>query len=195
MSTTKRFRVTWTMPNGGPGVSTFYGNGAPLAASVKTFFDSMKTRIPAGIVLSFDGSGEEIDVPTGVLTGAWTDGVPWTVTGTGTGAWAAGVGASIEWTTGIVVAGHRLNGRTFFAPLNAISFGSDGTIDVNPLAELRAAAALLVSSTANGFVIYSRPKPERAGKHGTLPAQVGAIGVVSGSVVKDVVTALRSRRT
>jgi hypothetical protein len=183
------------MPNGGPGVSTFYGNGAPLAAAVKTFFDSMKTRIPAGIVLSFDGSGEEINIPDAVLVGAWTDGVPWTVTGTGTGAWAAGVGASIEWTTGIVVAGHRLNGRTFFAPMNALSFGADGTIDVNPLAELRAAATALVGSTANGFVIYSRPKPARAGKNGPLPQQDGAIGVVSGSVVKDIVSSLRSRRT
>jgi len=183
------------MPNGGPGVSTFYGVGVPLAAGVKTFFDSMKTRIPSGITVAFDGSGEDIDIASGVLQSAWSNGVPWTVTGTGTGAWAAGVGASVRWLTATIHDGHRISGRTFFCPMNAISFGSDGTIDVNPLAELRAAAAALVTATANNFVVYSRKKPLRVKGPVTIPPVDGATGIVTGYQVADIVTALRSRRT
>lgn len=196
MPNIQRVDLVWQFPNGGPGLTTLYGiNAGPVAAAAHTFFEAIKTRIPLGVTISWSGTGDNYDVATGELTEVYTGGTAWTTTGTGTGVWAAGVGASVRWLTGGVWGGHRVFGRTYLIPLNSFSYGSDGTLDANALSEFQAAAQTLITNAGADFQVYSRPKPARPGKHGTLPAIDGAIFTVVGRTVDDKVSTLRSRRT
>jgi hypothetical protein len=192
----QRVDLVWQMPNGGPGLTSFFGiNAAPVAAAAKTMFTALAARIPAGITISYQGSGPNYDVASGALTDFFTGDVAWTVTGSGTGAWAAGVGASCKWTTGGVHGGHRVFGRTYFIPLNGFSYATDGTLDTNTLTDLQNATQAFVTNAGASLSIWSKPKPARPGKKGTLPAIAGATFLVTGRNVADTVSTLRSRRT
>lgn len=192
MSTINRYRVTWDFPNGGPGVSTFYGSGGSVVTDLATFFNAVKTRIPTAVTLNYDGTSETINVETGELVGAGPDGSSFSVVGTGTGPWAAGVGASVRWLTGAVVYGHRVAGRTFLAPLNQFSFDAFGTLDTNALSEFRTAAAALIAGANSEYGVYTRPKPAPGG---IGPDRPGVYSVIVGSSVADKVSTLRTRRT
>lgn len=195
MTNVQRVDLVWQFPNGGPGLTTLYGvNAAPVAAAAKTFFTSLASRLPVGVTVSWSGTGDNLTVEDGTLSDVYTGGTTWTVTGTGTGSWAAGVGARIRWLTGGVHGGHRVYGSTYVIPMNAFTYGSDGTLDTPALTDLQNASQALLTSATGDFVIYSRPKPSRAGKHGTLPAVTGAIFPVTGRTVADTVSTLRSRR-
>jgi hypothetical protein len=192
MSTCNRYRVTWNFPNGGPGVSTFYGSGTSVGTDLNGFFTAIKTRIPIGVTCDYSGEVESFTVETGELVDASSVETPWSVAGTGTGAWAAGTGASVRWLTGAVVRGHRVYGRTFLAPLNSFSYDSTGTLDSSALSEFRTAAGALIASTGSVFYVWSRPVPAPGG---VGPAAPGVISPITGSSVRDVVAGLRSRRT
>lgn len=192
MSLINRYRVTWDFPNGGPGVSTFYGSGGSVVSDLQAFFNAIKTRLPIGVVVSYDGTSETINVETGELTGAGADGSSWSVAGTGTGTWAAGVGASVRWLTGAVVYGHRVYGRTFLAPLNSFSYDGTGTLDTSALGEFRTAAAALIAGANSEYGVYTRPRPAPGG---IGPDRPGVYSVIVASSVADKVSTLRSRRT
>lgn len=196
MPNIQRVDLVWQFPNGGPGLTTLYGiNAGPVAAAAKTFLTAIASRIPTAVSIAWTGTGDNYDVATGALTDVYTGGTPWTVTGTGTGSWAAGVGARIRWLTGGVHGGHRVFGSTYVIPLNTFSYGSDGTIDTPALNDLQTASQAFITNAGADFQIYSRPKPARPGKHGTLPAIDGAIFTVTARTVADTVSTLRSRRT
>lgn len=192
MSTANRYRVVWNFPNGGPGVSTFYGTGTSIGTDLQGFFNAIKTRIPIGVTLDYDGSVETFTVETGELVSASSVETPWSVAGTGTGSWAAGTGASVRWLTGAVVRGHRVYGRTFLAPLNSFSYDATGTLDSSALAEFRTAAGALIASTGSELGVWSRPVPAPGG---VGPAAPGVLSPITGYSVRDVVSGLRSRRT
>lgn len=186
----ERLRVTWTGATVvGPGLSTFYGDegsGGLDPDDFLAFFDAIKSLLPAGTTITVPDGGDLLSDTSGTLGGSWsTPGSGGVVVGTANDVFAGGVGARAIWRTSGVVAGRRVNGATFLAPLRAGAYQADGTINGTDLATLDGAASALASAAGAGFVVWSRPAP---GRVGSMHA------VISGSV-PDKVSWLRSRRT
>lgn len=186
----ERLRVTWTGATVvGPGLSTFYGDegeGGLDPDDFLAFFDTIKALLPSGTTITVPSGGDLLSPTTGTLGGAWEKpGTGGVVVGTANDVFAGGVGARAVWRTVGVVAGRRVMGATFLAPLRAGAYQADGTINGTDLGTLDGAAAALASAAGPGFVIWSRPAPGRVGSMHP---------VISGSV-PDKVSWLRSRRT
>lgn len=198
MAGVRRMRVALTgaaCPGGG--VMTFYSmsdTATGWPAAIKSFLNATPLMWPASLTFTVPNTGDVIDGGTGELTGVWTDGAAQTpFSGTNTGDWAAGVGIRVVWNTGAIVAGRRVKGSTFFVPVAAGIFDTDGTIDTASVTAVTSAATTLLGGT-HAMGIFSRPLPERPGAHGTLPARGGGtVGIVS-ATVPDKVSWLRSRR-
>jgi len=185
MTTMRRLRVEWTGLTGLPGLSTFYyGVASPNVSDCVTFFNALKLLVPNTLSWNIPSSGDEIDDATGAITGAWLGTGGGTVTGTGgTTAYAAGVGVRIQWNTGVIVAGRRVRGSTFIAPMLASTFDSSGTIATASLSAVQSAAsAFAASGVAKG--IWHRPVGGSGGQY----------AAINDATVPDRVTALRSRR-
>lgn len=186
MATLDRVRVTWTGLTGLPGVSVFYGNGTgSLVSDLLAFFNALKGGSPAPLSWDVPTSGDQIDSSSGALTGTWSDPGGGTVVATGSGAYAAGTGFYVQWKTSGIVRSRRLQGRTFMAPINGGSYDSAGTIAAVTVSAAQTAANAVVAGGA--MVIWSRPLPG-AGSGGSA-------SLVTGALVPDRVTSLRSRRT
>lgn len=188
MANVIRIRTTWTgSPVVGPGVSTFYWEEADtgFVAKLNTFWTSLAGTIESGIALQTLNSGDLIDIPTGTLTGTWTDGGTSNVNTSSTGNYAAGVGARIKWQTSGVRNGRRVQGATFLVPLPVSAYDATGTLAPTTLTNITNAANALVLASAGKMRIYSRPSSTGA----------GVASAVVGASVLDTVSWLRSRRT
>lgn len=185
MTDIDRVEVTWTGLSGLPGVSVMYfipGNPAP--ASLVTFFTAIQSVFPAGLSWTIPTSGDTIDDATGTLTGGWSTSGGGTVAASGAAAHAAGCGAYVNWSTGSIVGGRRLKGRTFLAPLMNSAYDNAGTIVTGNLTTLQNAATAL--AVGDGLVVWHRP---------TSPGGSDGIAALTISAqVPDQVTSLRSRR-
>lgn len=191
-----RVEVLWNLGVGGTGLTVMYGqDGHLLAGDLHTFFEAIKTRIPAGVVLSCSDTGDVIDEATGELQGPWGSGGAWTVTGTGSGTWAAGVGASIDWRTSGIHGGRRVRGRTYLVPLNGFCYSSNGTLDTPALTDLQTATTALVAAHTGNLVIWSRPRKADPTKTPPVTALAGGFSPVIVGTVPDTISTLRSRRT
>lgn len=182
-----RMRVTWQGWPGAPGYSNFYceaAAGALPLAQIRTFFDTVKSYLPAGLTLSFPGSGDIIDPATGNLSGAWSETAQTNVVGTGSGNYAGNAGAVVHWLTDSIVRGRRLRGRTFLVPLVTGAYDTLGSLGTTPLATLQSAASTLVGAASTPLEVWSRPGPGYAGSQGT----------VTSSRVPDLAVSMRSRR-
>jgi len=124
-------------------------------------------------------------VATGTLTGTWTGGTAASITGTGGGTYAAGTGMFVRWTTGLIVGGRKLQGRTFLCPVISGVYDNDGTITGTNLTTVGTAAAALV--TAGKVGLWHRP--------GDVNGLPGAFSTITGSTVPDKVTSLKGRRS
>lgn len=188
MSNLARVRTIWSgTPVVGGGVSTFYFNEAHsgFVADLGAFWTALVTRIPAGVQLTTENTGDLVDVETGVLTGTWTDGSTQVVTTTGVGAYAGGVGARIRWQTNGIRNQRRVRGSTFICPLTTTQFDSDGTLLTAFITSLGSAVGALFTASEGNLRVYSRP---RAGSGGAAHA-------VLNYTTPDKVSWLRSRRT
>lgn len=188
MANLARVRVSWSgAPVIGSGVSTFYFDEAAsgFSAAVRTFFSSLAGRIPAGVSILVQNSGDLIDVSSGALSGTWTDPNTGGITSSGTGNYAAGVGARVKWLTAGIRNGRRVTGSTFIVPLHLTAYDSSGTILNTVLGEIENAAQALLTATGTDMKVYSRP----VGGGG------GAAHSVVSRQVPDMVSWLRSRRT
>lgn len=183
-----RLRATWSGPPVvGGGVSTFYAldTSPGFPAAVRALLNAAAGSIQAGVTITIPNNGDVIDASTGALTGAWTDGAaPAPIVCTDAGTYAAGVGAQWRWRTSGIVAGRRVTGSTFLVPLGANTYDGDGNIGSVQLTAFNAAAAAYITA-APYAVIWSRPRPGRAGSSHLI---------TSGSM-PDRVSWLRSRRT
>lgn len=159
-------------------------NVAPPVASIKTAYANLAAALPGGVTITVPGTGDTIDDTTGELTGVWTATSPTPVVGTGQGICAAGVGACIGWTTGGIVNGRKLRGRTFIAPLASAGFDSDGTLGPGTLGAVQAMAAALQAS--GPLAVWHRPTSAGA-------ADGNSYGVIQNRV-RDKVAYLSSRR-
>lgn len=187
MANLVRVRSEWTgSPIVGPGVTTWYfaETATGFLADLNVFWGNVGNRFPVGLTVVTQNTGDLIDIDTGALSGTWTDGVTSSVNTSGTGAYAGGVGARIKWATSGVRNGRRVRGSTFLVPLLAASYAVDGTIDGSILGSLQGFANTLYTNTAGDMRIYSRPSGGQAGQAST----------VTGVVIPDKVSWLRSRR-
>lgn len=170
---------------GAPGFMTFYVNdGTTGQPAVLDFINAVKSSFDSHITFTVPGEGDIIDDASGVIQGTWTVGSPTTVSGTGNQQFAAPAGACITWSTGTIVNGRRLRGRTFLVPLIVACYDADGTIGGATLTALRNAASALW--VAADLKVWHRP---------TAPGALdGSSAAVSGSTVSDRVSILSSRR-
>jgi len=181
-----RIETVWAGVTGLPGVTVMYGNpGGSAVADIKAFFNAIKALFPAGVSWQIPVTGDTIDVDTGALTGGWADAAGGTVTSTGSGIWASGTGTYVTWSTGTVVHGRRLKGRTFLAPLFGSAFQSDGTIVDAYVTTIQTAADALVAG--GDLMVWHRP-------HG-IPAGGGIAVSATAAQAHDQVTSLRTRRS
>lgn len=158
--------------------------GAPPVANVKAAFETNKLLFPGGMTLTIPNSGDTIDDTTGTLTGVWTGTGGGVVTASGAVGTAAGVGCCIGWSTGGIVNGRKLRGRTFLAPIARASFDADGTLMSDALLMAQSIANMLQAS--GPLAVWHRPTTA-GGSDGN------SYGVVSNKV-RDKVAYLSSRR-
>lgn len=186
MADLRRVPVAWTTGIGGSGLSVFYSADPDDAtASLGTFFNAIKASFPGAVQWTIPSSGDKVDVATGQLTGAWTGGTAATILATGgANVYPAGTGGYVRWQTPLVVGGRRVRGRTFLCPIINDQFDSGGTLNNTTVTNWQTAANALVS--AGKIVVWHRPSPGGSD---------GIAATVTGAVVPDRVTSLRTRRT
>jgi len=182
----RKVPVAWQTGIGGTGVSVFYTPfGTDATTELGTFFNAVKSNFPGAVTWDIPGSGDVVDEATGQITGAWTAGTAATIVATGAGAYVGGTGAYIRWQTTGIVAGRRVKGRTFMAPLITTDFDAQGTLLAGAVTSFQTAATTLAGS--GKLLIWHRP---------TSPgASDGSSHAVVAGVVPDKVTSLRTRRT
>lgn len=191
MAIIRKIPVAWGGFPGAPGYSVFYSPEAVDAvASIKTFFNAIKTDIVISTTLTIPFAGDSINDTDGQLAGSWTSPDGGVVTCTGSGAYAAGTGAFARWLTTGIVNGRRVKGRTFICPLTANDYEANGTIATTPLGTMSAAAAVL--GTSGKLVLWSRPF---AGDLRNPTPRAGSSYPVIAGTVADLVTSLRTRRS
>lgn len=200
MASLNRYRAVWTGFQGGPGVSTFYsGGGVDLSAAIRTYFDALKTYLPSTVHILVQNYGDTIEDSTGALTGTWTQTASAEVVGTQAGNYSGVSGLVCAWTTGTVLNGHRVKGRTFIVPLGGSSYDAVGTLNDTITGPIAAAGNTLAAST--NMKIWHRPRAAtpswtdvRGVTHAAKAAYAGGSATVTGCTVKDLAAKLSSRR-
>jgi hypothetical protein len=187
MTSLHRIKITWTGMPGGPGVTQLYAPDATtVTAALGTWIDAWKYLVPDNTTLTVPSEGDIIDTATGVITGSWAGSAPTTHVGTGSsGSYVAASGACITWTTGVVVRGRRLKGRTFLVPLSALAYQGSGLIGTAQTA-IQNATNTLLASAGSDLNVWSRPTAKGAAD--------GAFGMIEAAVVKNRQAILSSRR-
>lgn len=158
--------------------------GSPPVAALVSAFTAAKTMFPLGLSWTIPGSGDIINDTNGELTGVWSAAGGATVSASGAGSCPAGVGACIGWSTGGIVNGRKLRGRTFLVPLTYGVYDGDGTIEPGALGTLRTFANSIMAS--GPLAIWHRPTSAGA-------TDGNSYGVVA-NAVRDKVAILTSRR-
>lgn len=197
-----RVRVTWTGFTGQPGLSTFYfGSTTTDMGALKAFLVSMAAFIPNAVTLSIPVTGDQINDTDGKITGSWGPGTNGGIVGGAGGATAySGVsGFCMDWRSGQIIAGRRVQGRTYFVPSTTNAYQTDGTIVDSVRTTLTTAATTFIAAYAGEFKVFSRPFPGRAAEAGpppkpAIPARVGVACQVISGFPPDKAIALRSRR-
>ena len=187
--------MRWTGFVGSPGYTNLYflnpeepteAIANTTAGRVRTWFDTLKAYLPSAVTITFPTEMEAIDTATGDLTGTIALTTLTNVVGSNAGAFASPVGACVNWSTGQIVNGRRLRGRTFLVPLSATHYQSDGTLVDASRTGMIAASSTLCSYQDNlVLAIWHRP---------TSGGSDGVAAQVSSASVTDRAAVLRSRR-
>lgn len=167
----------WSGPQGS-GLRTimYFADGSGLVPSIRSgvndLWDALKGNFTAAYTVRVSPECRILNTATGVLEDVESDTASYSVTGTGSGNSAAdATQALIRWTTGTIVAGRRLQGRTFLpgTPTSSVSNGNLAGFAVSGING--AVAAWLADPTkSGGFSVWHRPK---AGGGGSASAVVG----------------------
>lgn len=183
------YRAIWGVLGGGTGYSVFHADLADdatdaqeFADAVQDFFSALANVLPTDVIINFDSEVVNL-AEDGTLVGVFPVTVPTQVTGSGTGSYSRAAGARIDWTTGVIVGGRRLTGRTYLVPIVGSAFDADGVLTTTVQTGLQTAAQDFIADlTAAGIVlrIWSR---KNASSSVVIDASVPAKGAI-----------LRSRR-
>lgn len=152
----QEYVVRWTGGPIGVGATVLHfqsiGSGTAaqqIADAVRACFDSLKAVAPSAVLWTFDTELKEI-APDGTLLGVYPVTAPAAVAATGAGSYAAGTGAMVRHTTGVVLGGRRIQGRTFIVPLISSNYSTLGTISGATITTLNGAFTTL-RTTTSGF--------------------------------------------
>lgn len=191
-----RIRAQITGLGGLPGVHTTYWNGASstptgadaidCAGRVRTFWDSSKALLAAGITVIFNQPADVLDPLNGALLNQLGIASPANVVSSGTGELPKATMLLLRLNTGVVLNRRLLRGRSFIGPL-AVNVNTAGipTAAANT-ALLAATAAFATGATASQIVVWHRPTQ-------ALPAS-GAVAPVLSYASNPEFSVLRSRR-
>jgi hypothetical protein len=174
----------------------YFLDTATATASIHDFWDTFKALLPVDVHIVVDPSGDTIEDTTGDLVGSWAGDPQDEIVGTDTTPYAAPVGAMVNWTTGTVLDGHRLRGKSYIVPITGQQFQNDGSLGATALTLLGGAATEFVIEQSASFVIWHRPRDAKAadGSRPAVTARAGGHAVVTGNRVPDFAAVLRSRR-
>jgi hypothetical protein len=190
-----RVMVEWTgnMVKGAAANVLYFesGTGTVDLAAIRSAYSNLQSLLPTGCTLTFPGAGDLVDENTGTLLGAWTATSPSVLTGAGAALSAAGAGACVSWNTGMVVAGHRLRGRTFIVPLATDAYDAAGTLSTTAITMGNAFGAAM--NAIPTFCVWHRPTHTGSGPSRVNNAD-GASRLVASYTLKDKVAFLSSRR-
>lgn len=192
-----RISAVWTGLTGLPGVSVFYAmdpEDTSFIASLRGAFAAAADLFPSTLSIQVENTGDILDDATGTLTGSWSGTAALPVTGVAAVAThAAGVGLRVRWNTAGIVDGRRVQGRTFLAPISTFNFQSDGTLIPDAIADGQAFGNALVAD--GRFAVWSRPVTADSSATPPIVGRAGSAHLITGAVVPDQVSSLRSRRT
>lgn len=147
-------------------------------------YNAINPLMPNNVNVTIPSSGDTIEDTTGTLVDVWTASGGGTFPTQGAPLAAAGVGACVTWTTGGIVNGRRLRGRTFLVPLSTACYEANGTLTQAALDGLGNFATQL--RAAGPLAVWHRPTT-KGGSDGN------SYGVIS-HTVRDKVAYLSSRR-
>jgi hypothetical protein len=158
------YRAVWATQGGGTGYSVFHFQvaGSPavaatIASQVRTFFTGIAGFYPDDVNVTFDSEVLDMD-EAGTLTAVHGVTPPAAVPGLNNTSYNRAAGLRIDWSTGHIVAGRRLTGRTFIVPAAASVFDTNGLVtSANVTAAITAGNALITASASNRpLVVWSR---------------------------------------
>jgi hypothetical protein len=135
---------------------------------LNTMFSHMCNNLPPDVQVQLEGTGDIINVETGVLEGAWVETAPGLSTGGGGANYAAPVGLLVNWLTADIADGHRIKGKTFFVPASSDAFTANGQVQGDVHNSLETFCQDMVGSQGDNFVVWHRPKGANPGSAHTV---------------------------
>lgn len=178
-----QYRALWSTPGGGAGFTVLHFTTAVLGTAAQTiadqvqdFFDDLDPILPDDVSIAFDNEVLDLE-EDGTLIEAHSVTIPPTVVGDSTGIYARAQGARIDWHTGQVVAGRRLNGRTYVVPIVGSGFDTTGLLTAPVLLQLATAAQNLIvaAAAARPLRVWSRTHATSAAVQSFSTPAKGAI--------------------
>jgi len=156
----REITVQWTTIAGSGRVSVFnFNEGVAVAtqrAALNTFLGAIDGALDNSTTWSIDTSGREWNATTGALSGAWTETTSYTGTGGVSGEPVADATQILfRWSTGTIVNGRFLTGRTFIPGCAAINL-VDGNLEETLRAAIEANGQTFAGSAATP-VVWHRP--------------------------------------
>lgn len=205
-----RHRIVWSNFPGAPGYTNIYtGTSIVDSTPLKTFFQFAYNMdgtpglawLPNNATLTFPSSGDVIEEATGEIVDDWTGTAPSPLTSNATLAnFAGGAGAQVQWLSSLIVAGRRVQGKTFLVPMLPVAMDQQGSLATATQTKIQAAAVALIIALAGELKVWSRPfVPDPltnppVGQPGHKTARAGANAQVISSRVPDIAVSLRTRR-
>jgi hypothetical protein len=177
------YRAIWTVPGGGTGYSVFHlndpsdGTQAQLSAvAIRGFFSANIGLFPDDVTIEFDDEMRVLS-NTGTLQSVWPIAPPASVTGTQTLNYSRAAGIRVNWLTGAIVGGRRLNGRTFLVPASSGAFDTVGQVNDATVTAVQGTAQDLIDDldAQAGLVVWSRTHAFTAGVQSASVPKAGAI--------------------
>lgn len=160
-----QIEVRWTTPSGAA-VNVFnFAEAVPIAgqrAALASWLNDITGSIAQPFLWTIPTEGRTLDPDTGLTTAFWNDSVVLSGAGKTAGQQVAdSTQILFRWRTADVVAGRRVQGRTFI-PGMVTAYLNNGNVANATLTTLQAAATALVSADV-GLGVWSRPTEGRAG--------------------------------
>jgi hypothetical protein len=195
-----RIRVTWTGIPSGNGVSTFYSQSGtvPNLSTLRLGLANLSAILPTGVTLQIENQGDSIETDGGAIDGSWSTSAQAAVVGAAGGAYASPTGAVITWLTDEIHGRRHLKGRTFFVPLAASAYGSNGSLLAGATTALQGVGnGLLAAGTGAKYCVWGRPVRPKGPDGKPVPGSVGTGGmggIITSYKVPTKAMVLTSRR-
>lgn len=168
MANIREINVRINTASGGGKLMVTYWNASyalgPQRAALRSFFDGLKTYMGSINTYFVESTGRVLDDFTGGLIGTWSDATLPTVTGTNGGAVVPDASqVLVRWTTGVVVGGRFVQGRSFIPGLAVTNLSGGNLLAATGVAFDAQANAMI--ATALGFGVWHRPVGGTGGQH------------------------------